>query len=365
MSNTFTELNKIPVVTWSWLQVNDTRLAGDFPQVLPYRKDPLAEGAAAGAGIQVWPAFEEDRFENIPSPKVEEELLTYMKENRNSGYAIRIPAGHVRTEPIRLNYVLDEHSPVLVDEIIILAEKDSRATVLIHYTSETEAFVGHSGFTRIYAEPGAELTLIKIQILPDLASHVDHVVAVAAEDAKVRVLLAELGAGESVTNCSIDLAGPNAEGEIDSIYLGDKERVIDINYHIKHYGENTVSNIDSNGVLADKCEKIFRGTIDFISGAAGSKGSEEEVTVLLSPEVKNVSAPLLLCGEEDVEGAHAVTTGTLDAQMLYYLMTRGLDEAEAKKLVVEASFSPMLEKIGDESLRKQIFAYVRDRLSHV
>ncbi len=83
------------------------------------------------------------------------------------------------------------------------------------------------------------------------------------------------------------------------------------------------------------------------------------------PDIRNISTPLLLCGEDDVEGAHAVSTGKIDEDILFYLMTRGLSEVEAKKVVVEASFAPVFEKIEDGALREQIASYVKERLRHV
>ncbi len=364
MNQAFKNLNEIPVLTWNWLHVNDADLKQDFPAVLPYQKDPVQEVLPAGVEVSSYKEPGAFPFEQLPAIKAKKELLDYMWENRNSGYIIRIPEGREADKPVFLSYVLDEISPILTDDIIILADKGSKATVIIQYTSKADT-VSHSGMTRIRAEAGAEITLVKVQMLSKGSSHVDHVAASIEENAKVQVLLAELGAQESITNCSLDLIGEAAEGRIDSVYLGDGERRLDINYIVTHTHKNTVSNIYSSGVMSDRCEKVFRGTIDFKSGASGSRGSEEEVTVLLSPEVVNISTPLLLCGEEDVEGAHAVSTGTIDEDMLFYLMTRGFDEAEAKKVIVEASFSPVLEKIEDERLRQNIFSYVRERLSHV
>ncbi len=365
MNSAFKNINEIPVTTWSWLNVNDTDLKQDFPPVTAYRKDP--QRGAIPSGVDLLPIEQLGGYpaEHMPEPKAKEALLTYMRENRNSGYFIRIAEGQKVETPIFLSYELDEESPVLVDDTFILAEKGSRATVVICYASAGAGTTFHSGMTRVQAQDGAELRLIKVQMLSDKDIHVDHVAAAADVRSKIEVLLAELGAKQSVANCNIDLHGESSEARIDSVYLGDRERTLDINYRIAHLVKNTVSNILSRGVLADRSEKVFRGTIDFAGGASGSKGKEEEYTVLLSPHIKNISTPLLLCGEEDVEGAHAASSGKLDETKLFYLMTRGLSETEAKKIIVEASFAPILEKITCEALQERVFSYIKERLSHV
>lgn len=60
--------------------------------------------------------------------------------------------------------------------------------------------------------------------------------------------------------------------------------------------------------------------------------------LLFSPNARNRTAPLILCGEEEVEGQHAASVGRLDENKLYYLRSRGLSEAQARRLMVDARF---------------------------
>ena len=78
--------------------------------------------------------------------------------------------------------------------------------------------------------------------------------------------------------------------------------------------------------------------------------------------IRDSSIPALLCDEDDVEGEHAASAGQIDENRLFYLMSRGLDEREAKKLIIEASFRPVIEKIPLENLRKLISNEVDRRL---
>ena len=117
------------------------------------------------------------------------------------------------------------------------------------------------------------------------------------------------------------------------------------------------------GVLMGKAEKTFRGTLDFIEGSKGSVGREDEEVVLLSPDVRNRSVPVMLSHEADVDGHHAVSVGKMDEGKLFYLMSRGLDLAEAQRLVVEASFNPVLDRISDTALKEEIDSFLMGRLN--
>lgn len=85
-----------------------------------------------------------------------------------------------------------------------------------------------------------------------------------------------------------------------------------MNYVARHRGKKTTCEMDSTGVLAGKAFKLFRGSIDLLPGGSGAKGQEQENVLLLGDGVVNQTIPLILCGEEDVEGNHGATIGRLD-----------------------------------------------------
>lgn len=114
--------------------------------------------------------------------------------------------------------------------------------------------------------------------------------------------------------------------------LAGKER-LDMNYTATALGEKCLIDMRTFGSLFDEAKKIYRGTIDFKKGSAGSKGSESEDVLLLSPRAINKTLPVILCTEEDVDGVHGATIGRLDKAQLYYLMSRGLNEGDAERLI--------------------------------
>ena len=137
-----------------------------------------------------------------------------------------------------------------------------------------------------------------------------------------------------------------------------------MNYIIRQAGRDTRASMQVHGALAGEADKIFRGTLDFIRGAKGSIGREKEEVVLLSPKVRNRSVPLMLSGEDDVDGHHAVSVGKMDENKLFYLMSRGLDPAAAQRLVVEAALAPVLARVPDGQLAAEVREHIEGRLSH-
>lgn len=350
----------IPERTWRWLGVNDTRYSLPTAEVGSYNKLPLAAPNARVRAIEELPEKFREFVQKAENAAVSP-AAAFVEEKKNSGSFIEIAANDTVETPIYLDYILDEASPVLVDEQFIYARRGSKATVVISYRGDG-AF--HRGLTRIYAEPEAEIHLVKVQLLSTQTNHADSVGVYVDKDACFRFTAAEPGAAESATTLMVQLAGDNGEADCESLYFGDETRSIDMNYILRQQGKNTTASMEVHGALLDESQKIFRGTLDFQRGAKGSVGRENEEVVLLSPKVRNRSVPLMLSGEDDVDGHHAVSIGKMDENKLFYLMSRGLDLPEAQRLVVEAAFTPVLERVPLESLRAEINAYIQRRLCH-
>ena len=172
----------------------------------------------------------------------------------------------------------------------------------------------------------------------------------------------DINRADSSVELTIDLNGDDSSAEVESVYFGADGRKIDLNYIIRQIGRRTDAVMNVRGALADRSEKNFRGTLDFQRGSKGSVGRESEEVVLLSEDVRNRSVPLMLSHEDDVDGHHAVSIGRLDEEKLFYLESRGLDRSQAERLMVEAAFAPVLERLDDETLRAEIDEKIQRRL---
>lgn len=357
-------INKLPVRTWSWLAVNDTSLKNSVPDIKPYAKEPLKSSLEVFKSITSDYPVLDIEMRSIPTG-AGEEAVKFVEANKNSGVRIRVPAGSQVKEPVYLEYELDQENSTVVDLNHIIAEEGSSVTVVMVYRSNEGCSVFHSGLTYLYAGENAEINLIQVQLLNDQAIHLNNIGARLTEGGNINIIQAELGSLKAVSGIQTDLKGDNSKIGISTIFYGDKNRSSDFNYIVNHIGRQTISEMDLNGALSEESSKVFRGTIDFKKGAVGAIGHEKEYTLLLSPKIKNVSAPLILCGEENVEGKHAANSGKIDENKLFYMMSRGLDELTAKKLILEAWFEPVIGRIPAESLKDDITEFVKERLNHV
>ena len=182
------------------------------------------------------------------------------------------------------------------------------------------------------------------------------------EGATVNFIQVEAGAKRTVTNYVANLNGKGAATNVESVYFANEDNNLDIFYNINHIGEETKSNILVNGALKDKAKKTFKGTIDFKRGSKKSTGSEEEFATLLDDDVRAIAVPVLLCQEDDVEGIHAASAGKIDQDKLFYIMSRGLDIDQAKKMIVETKLAPTIHKLPDKELSKEVWEQIESRI---
>ena len=353
------KINPLPVSTWNLLGINDADINGDIDKTAPYKGEYLSElpeGVSASQKTVYAPEIETGMGDNA---------RRFSETNKNCGVTLRVKAGIKAAKPVFLRYKVSSENPSVADVNGIVAEDGSEITVVAEYSSEIGIKGFHGGLTKIYAGKNAVVNLIQVQMISDSCVNFDNIGGVAEENAAINIVQAQLGAKETYSGCKVKLLGVKSSLNIDTVYFGDKKRKIDINYVAEHIGKKTKSNIQVNGALTDESSKTFRGTIDFLKGAKKAVGHENEYNLLFNRKVRSRTAPLILCAEEDVEGQHAAATGKIDENRLFYLMSRGLSETDAKKLIIKAQFQPVVEKIPDPSVQDAIFDYVKERLDSV
>lgn len=357
----FENLNKTPVRTKEWLGINDITLK-DYKS--PEIKEFKGGSVIAPAGVNIRNIKEVN--ENLELPRLVysagEELLNEADTKFNDGYVIILEKDLHLSEPIVIEYNLDEINSTLVDKLSIIAEENSNAKIIVKYKSYGNSEGYHNGVCRVLAKDNSNVQVVKVNLLNEKTVHFDSNVSEVKSKAKAEFVSIDFGARYSIANYHGDLTGENGEATLDSIYLGDNEKVIDINYIMTHIGKFTKSNIVTNGALKDSSKKTFRGTIDFKRGASKSIGAEREYSIMLSKKAKSKALPVLLCEEDDVSGEHSASSGSIDEAKLFYLMSRGFSYEEAVKVIVQAAFNPIIDKITEESIRNEVIEELDRRL---
>ena len=156
------------------------------------------------------------------------------------------------------------------------------------------------------------------------------------------------GTRETYVQSNTTLSGDDSRLVSRTFYLGDSGDKLDLNYIASHLGRNTESDITASGALDGSAKKTFRGTIDFRRGSSGSHGVETENVLLLADDIENKTLPVILCEEEDVNGAHGATIGDLSDETLFYFASRGISAADAAMLLKNSVYDSFKRAYGGQ-----------------
>lgn len=374
MKYDFKRVNRIPVRTWKWLKVNDTELSGKTKNE-GMQKESKAPNILTPDGFAVKYNPEEKRggsITNYEELQGDTELVEFIKENKNIDRKIRLSAGASPDVPL-VAPVFGKKDHALVEDTCITAEEESKGTVILQYTlsapgerednsCEKASNALYAGNIYVHVKENASLKIVRIQDRDLSGDGISNMAVRVDKNASCEVLLVESGAQKAVSGCRMDLAGEDSQGTLNVLYLGDQDRVLDMNYKMNFLAPRTKGLMKIKGILKDRAKKTLRYTLDFRTGSKSAQGREEESVFLLSPQVKNVSVPLLLCSEDDVSGEHALSAGRPDEEKIFYMMSRGLSYEQARSLLVEGAFFELLETIPDETIQKEIFKSINKRL---
>ena len=287
--------------------------------------------------------------------------LEYLSNNK-SNCKLKIEVNDKKKSVNKINFKFDEENKILIDNIDIVANENSKTTIVLNYESDDEGEFFHNGIIKAITKENSELDLIIVNLMNTKSQNFLSIENILEKNSKVNYYIIDFGGKNSITNYYSDLLGEKADNNLNTIYLGKEDQLFDLNYIGELRGEKSNINIEVQGALKDTAKKHFKGTIDFKKGCKKATGNENEACMLLSDTAKSLALPMLLCSEEDVEGNHSCASGKIGEKELFYIMSRGFELKEAIKLMVRAKFNKILENIEDVDLKERIVSEIDKRL---
>ncbi len=340
-------VNRLPARTWEWLRVNETKL-DEVPAVssFEYREEKPDE-IRHGSGI-----FADYRT------GLGDEFNEAVKSTGLPVNAYSVDANVTASAPLYQDF--DIPSGAKAGSLINLEVGPNASCTVIQFISSAGEEGGCSFLlqNKYHIAENGNLTLIQVQNLSCDSVLLNDCGGVCEDGANFHRIQIVLGGGTTHMGefCSLD--GEKSTYKCDLGYRIEGRHVLDMNYVADHNGRLSESDISVLGVMSDKSEKIFRGTIDFHKGCAGARGAELEEVLLLSDDIVNKTVPLILCDEEDVEGSHGATIGRLDENLLFYMKSRGIGEDEIYAMMAHARIDAVASLIQDMNVRDRVYEMI-------
>ena len=233
---------------------------------------------------------------------------------------------------------------------LVIAGKNSRATLVESHIGAGEGAYFSNSVTDIRVEKGATLTHAKLQDEGEKAFHV-ALARVSIDDGAVYDNFVLHRGGELARNeIHAHIIGTGAECRLNGAYLGAGRQHMDNTTVIEHKAPGSRSSEVFKGALDEKARGVFQGRIVVHRDAQQTDGHQLNKTLLLHRDAEMDAKPELVIYADDVKCSHGATMGELDDTALFYLRSRGIDEATARDILVSAFLNEAVEEMRDPAL---------------
>jgi Fe-S cluster assembly protein SufD len=274
---------------------------------------------------------------------------------------LRIPAEYEATEPLLVT--VTGAAPGLRSNAhhVIEAGPFSKAIVVLRHQGSGV----HTGNVEVVVGDGAQLTVVSIQDWADDAVHAGQHEARVGRDASYKHVVVSFGGSLVRLHSNVSYAGPGGEAHLFGLYFADADQHLEHRLFVDHNAPRTRSDVDYRGALQGRgAHTVWIGDVLIRKVAEGIETYESNRNLVLTDGCRADSVPNLEIETGEIAGAgHASTTGRFDDEQLFYLRSRGIEESEARRLVVHGFFADIIRKVGVPDVESQLLAAVEAELA--
>lgn len=282
----------------------------------------------------------------------------------DSVFLVDIPAEHVAdvADPTTVITLTGTGNEVAsAGHLVVRAGAFSKATVVLRFQG-TATLVEN---VEIVLGDGSELTIVTVQDWDDDAVHHSTQHALVGRDASLRHVAVSLGGDVVRHDTTAEYSGPGGSVEMLGMYFADEGQHLEHRLFVDHNQPHTRSHVVYKGALqGDGAHTVWIGNVLIRKNAEGIETYEENRNLVLTDGCHADSVPNLEIETGEILGAgHASATGRFDDNQLFYLRSRGIEESEARRLVVHGFFNDLIRKIGVPALEEQLVLTVESELA--
>ena len=267
----------------------------------------------------------------------------------SGGSFVYVPAGVKVEMPLQAYFRINTENMGQFERTLIICEEGAD----VHYIEGCTAPVYssdslHSAVVEICAKKSSRVRYTTVQNWSQNVFNLVTKRAVAHEKATMEWVDCNLGSKLTMKYPSIYLLGPEAHGEILSIAFAGDGQHQDAGGKIIHAAPRTSSSIFSKSISKDGGRATYRGLLEIADGATESRSKVVCDALLLDEDSRSDTYPTIRIDENDADVGHEATVSKIGDEQLFYLQSRGLDEEEASKMIVNGFIEPVTKELPME-----------------
>jgi Fe-S cluster assembly protein SufD len=282
------------------------------------------------------------------------------------GVLVYIPSGLRLSEPIQIEVPVDEDGKAINWRTLVVVEDGGEAEVWEHWSSpgdEVDAIL--NSVVELSVGQNATLRYVNTQDISEKSWIFATQRAQVERDGRLDWAALGFGSANGKVRMETKLAGPGSEARVTGGYAGGPGQHLDYDTTQEHAAPNTDSDLAFRGVLAAGATAVWRGMIKVDPGAQQTDAFQESRNLLLSPEAHADAIPGLEILADDVRCTHAAAVAQVDKDQLFYLTSRGLNDEDAKSLIIEGFLESLVERLAEGPVRDSISEALETRLAEI
>jgi Fe-S cluster assembly protein SufD len=276
-------------------------------------------------------------------------------------YQVTIAADAVIDQPTIIRLTGLDAERAAAGHLLVRAGQFSKSVVVVEYTGSAT----WAENIEVVLEDGANLTFVTIQDWADDTVHVVSQHANVGRDATLTHVAVTLGGDVVRASTSADYRGTGGSVDLYGVYFADAGQHLEHRLFVDHTAPKTRSNVEYKGALQGQdAHTVWIGNVLIRKVAEGIDTFEQNDNLVLTDGAHADSVPNLEIETGEIEGAgHASTTGRFDDNHLFYLQSRGIEEDEARRLVVHGFFNDIIRRIGVPELQERLVQAIEAELA--
>jgi Fe-S cluster assembly protein SufD len=278
------------------------------------------------------------------------------------GVFVYVPKGKIAELPLHV-VMYNTHQGASLGHILVVVEENAQSTVLVDYASaEGQSQSAYIGATELLVGDAANLQYVALQDWNRETYEFSHQRARVGRDGNLDWIIGTMGGHLVKAYLEIELDGKGANGRMSGFFFADGEQLFDHDTQQNHNAPMTVSDLLFKGAAKDTARSVWQGMIKSLPKMQKIDGYQASRNLLLSEDARMDGIPGLEIEADDVKCSHAATFGTLEAEPIFYLMSRGIERPTAELMVIDGFFDELLARIPFERVRERLQAAMESKI---
>ncbi|WP_188454030.1 Fe-S cluster assembly protein SufD [Virgibacillus oceani] len=273
----------------------------------------------------------------------------------NGGVFVYVPKNVQLEVPLQVIFWQEDPELAMFNHVLVVADDNSSLTYVENYISNNnEKQTVANIVTEVVAHNNAKISFGAVDNFAEGTTTYINRRGVAYRDASIDWALGQMNDGNTVSENVTHLVGDNSNSNAKAVSVGRGKQTQNFTAKIVHFGKQSEGYILQHGVMKDSASTIFNGIGKIEHGASKSNAEQESRVLMLSEKARGDANPILLIDEDDVTAGHAASVGRVDPLQLYYLMSRGITQKEAERLIIHGFLAPVVSQLPIESVKEQL-----------